>query len=184
MTNPTPARGAVDFDELFEDSYPGLHRYCTRLTADSDLAADVAQEAFVRLLERKVSGTREGVRAWLFKVATHLVRDRARVRSNRERLLEANPMEGSSVPSIDDEIDREARIAAVRRALDGLDERDRTLLLMKEEGFAYREIAEVIDVEASSIGTLLARARKRFASALESEGGLTTVGTPDETNES
>lgn len=174
----------MDFDEMFEDAYPSLHRYCTRLTADSDLAADVAQETFVRLLERKVTGTQEGVRAWLFKVATHLVRDRARVRSNRERLLEANPPEAKRVPSIDEEIDRDLRIAAVRRALDGLEERDRTLLLMKEEGFAYREIAEAVGVEASSIGTLLARARKRFAAAVRSEGRLTAVGTPDETNES
>jgi RNA polymerase sigma factor (sigma-70 family) len=66
-----------------------------------------------------------------------------------------------------EEIDRSRRIADVRRALDSLDERDRTLLLMREEGFQYRELAEAVGVEPTSVGTLLARARRRFAEAVE-----------------
>jgi DNA-directed RNA polymerase specialized sigma24 family protein len=43
----------------------------------------VAQEAFVRLLDRKVEGERPALRVWLFTVATHLIRDRWRVVANR-----------------------------------------------------------------------------------------------------
>jgi DNA-directed RNA polymerase specialized sigma24 family protein len=38
----------VNFDELSDDVYPSLYRYCLRLTADPDVAEDVTQEAFVR----------------------------------------------------------------------------------------------------------------------------------------
>ncbi len=53
-------------------------------------------------------------------------------------------------------------VAAVRRALDGLDARDRELLLMREEGFSYREMAEALDIPEASVGTLLARAKRAF----------------------
>jgi DNA-directed RNA polymerase specialized sigma24 family protein len=44
------------------------------------------------------------------------------------------------------------------------------MLLMREEGFSYREIGEAVDVLPSSVGTLLARAQKRFVEAYEPEG--------------
>ena len=163
----------MSFDDLFEDVYPGLHRYCVRLTGDEDVAADTAQEAFVRLLERGVKGEPAGLKAWLFKVATHVIRDRARVEGNRARLLAANPMPDAVEDHTQDRIDRSRRVADVRKALDSLDERDRTLLLMREEGFQYRELAEAIGVEPTSVGTLLARARRRFAEAVGvSEQGM------------
>jgi RNA polymerase sigma factor (sigma-70 family) len=157
----------VDIEELFEAVYPQLHRYCVRLTADTDVAEDAAQEAFVRFLDREVSGGPSGAKAWLFKVATHLIRDRARVRDNRARLLEANPVTPPEPGNPHDQVERAERVARVRRALETLDERDRTLLLLREEGLSYRELAEVIEVKASSVGTLLARARERLTQALK-----------------
>ena len=65
----------MNFDELFNDVYPSLYRYCLCLTADPDLAEDATQEAFVRLLDRSIRGDRAGLRSWLFKVATHVIRD-------------------------------------------------------------------------------------------------------------
>ncbi len=159
----------MSFEQLFHDVYPRLHRYCTRLTADSDVAEDAAQEAFVRLLDHGVTGERSRVRSWLFKVATHLIRDRVRVKDNRARLLEENPVQPPPVETPAEELERSEDVARVRAALDSLSERDRTLLLLREEGFAYRELAEAVDVKATSVGTLLARARERLARALDDE---------------
>lgn len=162
--------GAVDFDDLFDRVYPALHRYCVRLTGDGDTADDVAQEAFVRMVRRDVSGDESGLRSWLFRTALNLVRDRSRVRTNRERLLQENPRH-AAVPSDPEPPDRTTEraeaVRKVRRTLDELDERDRALLLMREEGFRYREMAEAVGVATGSIGTLLARAQRRFAEAYE-----------------
>jgi DNA-directed RNA polymerase specialized sigma24 family protein len=38
---------------------------------------------------------------------------------------------------------------------------------MRYEGFSYKEIAETVAVAATSVGTLLARAERRFVHALE-----------------
>ena len=53
-------------------------------------------------------------------------------------------------------------------------ERDRLLLLMREEGFSYREISETVGVKEGSVGTLLSRAQKRFVTAYESRSPETT----------
>jgi RNA polymerase sigma factor (sigma-70 family) len=161
----------VDFDALYDEVFPPLYRYCQRLIGDPDAAEDVAQEAFVRLLDRKVEGERPALRVWLFTVATHLIRDRWRVTRNRGRLLQINPVTPGAAPDPEAETARRQEVMSVRQALDELDERDRQLLLMREEGFSYREIAEVVGVNASSVGTLLARAQKRFTDAWTSRLG-------------
>lgn len=154
----------MDFDSIFEQLYPSLFRYCSRLTGDPDAAEDVAQEAFVRLSQREMYGDLQGIRVWLFRVATHLVRDGVRTRDNRLRLLAANPVEPARQDAPDVGAERAERIQMVRDVLNQLQPRDRELLLMREEGFAYREMAEAVGVAPGSIGTLLARALERFSS--------------------
>ena len=155
----------MDFETTFDKLHPGLFRYCHRLTGDPDLADDVVQEAFVRLYDHRVEGDEHGVRAWLFRTATHLVRDRYRVDENRRRLLEANPVQPAALEQPDRSVQRKEDVARVRAALEGLNERDRAMLLARYEWFSYREIAEAFEVAPGSVGTLLARAEKRFVSA-------------------
>lgn len=151
----------MDFDSLFRGLYPPLFRYLQRLTGDPDQADDLAQEAFARLLRHPLP-EREA-KPWLFTVATNLVRDAARMASRRERLLEAYQPAPQREPGADEALERNERIAVVRSALEQLRPRDRQLLLMREEGFTYDEMAQAIGVAPSSVGTLLARAFKRFA---------------------
>jgi RNA polymerase sigma factor (sigma-70 family) len=160
----------VDFDATFDQHYPALVRYCQRLTGDRDLAEDIAQESMVRLFDHEVTGTGAGVRAWLFKTATHLVRDRYRVGQNRLRLLAEHPVAPSEPDSPDRALERQETRARAREALDTLQPRDREILLMRYSGFSYKEIADAIEVAATSIGTLLARAERRFAEALTVTG--------------
>ncbi|HEX9887204.1 MAG TPA: sigma-70 family RNA polymerase sigma factor [Longimicrobiales bacterium] len=162
--------GTVEFEPFFEDVFPALFRYCLRLTGDADAAEDVAQEAFVRFLDRGIEGPTRALRVWVFKVATHLVRDRYRVGENRRRLLAAHPVNAAAPDDPERSMERDEVVTSVRSALDKLEERDRQLLLMREEGFSYREMAEMVGVKATSVGTLLARAQERFVDAYRLDG--------------
>lgn len=159
----------MDFEAAFNSHQESLFRYVNRLVGDSDLASDVVQESFVRLLDNPLPD--DEVRRWLFTVATNLVRDDARMRTRRQRLLtnKYTTSDLSSDPEIQPDAGavRSERIAAVRAALAQLSDRDRQMLLMREEGFRYSEIAKVIDVAPGSVGTLLARALRRFAAAVD-----------------
>lgn len=162
QTQDPPNRRTQDF---FHDVYPSLHRYCLRLTGDADAADDAAQEAFVRMFERGPQEEGPTLRLWLFRVATNLVRDRARVRSGREHLLRKHGARLDVEPSPEEALERRESQALVRRVLDRLPERDQQMLLMREEGFRYREIAGAVGVRPGSVGTLLARAEARFVRA-------------------
>ena len=153
------------FSSIYRTLHPSLLRYLERLTGEKDAAEDVAQEAFMRLLQRPEL-TDEAARLWLFTVATNLVRDRGRASTRQSRLLKTSPVPiPTSEPLPDEVTERADEVARVRRALALLSERDRQILLMRQEGFRYEEIAKSVDVAASSVGTLIARALKRFASA-------------------
>lgn len=156
----TEGGATLDYDALFRDVYPDLFRYLHRLTGETDAAEDIAQESFVRLLGRRMP-EREA-RLWLFTVATNLFRDRTRTVRRRERLLTEWSWKPSSPPPPDEELERGRKVAGVKKALEKLPERDRQMLLMREEGFRYEEIARVASVAPGSVGTLLARATRRF----------------------
>jgi len=160
----------VDFDATFDQHYRRLVRYCQRLTGDPDVAEDIAQESMVRLFDREVTGSTVGIGAWLFTTATHLVRDHYRVAENRRRLLHAHPVRPSEPESPERSLERKEARARARGALDVLAPRDREILLMRYSGFSYKEIAESVDVAATSVGTLLARAERRFADAMTVAG--------------
>ncbi|HEX6306838.1 MAG TPA: sigma-70 family RNA polymerase sigma factor [Longimicrobiales bacterium] len=157
----------MDFDAVFAKLYPSLFRYLQRLTGDEDVAEDIAQESFVRLLRQSLPESE--VRPWLFTVAMNLVRDRARKTERRQRLLTGAPELVTRMPLPDERVERAERVASVRQVLDRLPERDRQLLLMREEGFKYDEIARVIGVAPASVGTLIARALKRFVAEYEAQ---------------
>jgi RNA polymerase sigma-70 factor (ECF subfamily) len=157
----------VEFDGLFQRLYPSLYRYLHRLTGDADAAEDMAQEAFVRLLRQDLPEPE--VRPWLFTVAMNLVRDRARKAERRQRLLTNAPPLVKPAALPDEDVERSERILRVRRVLAQLPERDRQLLLMREEGFKYEEIAQVVGVAPASVGTLIARALRRFVEAFEGQ---------------
>jgi RNA polymerase sigma-70 factor, ECF subfamily len=160
LSDPNTA-AAVDFDAIYRRLHPGLFRYLERLTGDVDVAEDVAQEAFVRLL-RRPELEEDAARLWLYTVATNLVRDRGRATTRRARLLSAEPVEPTRLPLPDEDLERKERIGSVRAVLDVIPARDRQMLLMREEGFRYEEIAEAVGVAQGSVGTLMARALKRF----------------------
>lgn len=155
-----------DVERLFRTYNEMLVRYLTRRLGDRDWAEEVAQETFLRALrqDRIVNE-----RAWLFAVATNLVRDEARRDARRRRhlaLLRAEES-GDVVAPEPLTVERAEEAALARRAVDALAERDRLALLMREEGLDYGEIAEALGLSVGSIGTTLARARRRLVEQYE-----------------
>ena len=159
------------FVELFEVSFPRVFRLVDRRSGDPDLAADVAQDAFLRLYRR--GSMPESPDAWLATVALNLLRNSRSKRSRRLRLLTPSRGEGAlgdPGPSPPEVVGAAEERARVRAALDRLPERDRDLLLLRAEGYGYRDMAAALGLHEASLGTLLARARRAFRDAYD-EGG-------------
>lgn len=160
-----------EFRQVFEDRFTSLYRYLDRLSGDSALAADIAQETFVRLYWR--GALPEDPRRWLVTVAHNLLRDSRRNSARRLRLLarrDPGATLGDATPAPDAALLAAEQQRIVRAALDTMPERDRQLLLLRQEGYSYRELAAALGLLESSVGTLLARARHDFRQALSQRG--------------
>jgi RNA polymerase sigma-70 factor (ECF subfamily) len=159
------------FREEFERRHASLVRYLARLTGDPAGAADLAQEAFVRLFSRGSMPDDAG--AWLVTVAHNLLRNEQEQRHRRRRLLgrrEGELTPSPAAPPPDAAVDVDDRRARVRAALSTLPERERRMLLLRCEGFSYREIGDTLGIHEASVGTLLARAKDAFRRALAARG--------------
>jgi RNA polymerase sigma factor (sigma-70 family) len=162
----TPRSFDDRFVELFDAHYHRLFRFLDRLSGDPDLAADVAQDAFVRLYGRGSVPDAPG--AWLVSVAMNLFRNVQSAKSRRLRLL--TPDRGERVhadraPSPDEGVMAKETQRRVRAAIDRLPERERRMLLLRAEGYSYHEIATSLAISDASIGTLLSRATRAFRQA-------------------
>lgn len=155
----------AELDRLFRDYHPQLVRFLTRQLGDRDRAEELAQETFLRAL-RQERLTNE--RAWLFTVANNLVRDDVRRDMRRRHHLTLLQAEARDAEAAQPSVERAEDAAVARQALGMLAERDRQALLMREEGLDYHEIAAALELSVGSIGTTLARARRRLVEAYES----------------
>ena len=160
------------FVNLFDAHFRRLYRYLDRLSGEPELAADLAQEAFVKLYRR--GSLPDAPEAWLISVAMNLFRNAKSAEHRRRRLLTLARGEGvhsDPLPSPEQAAVAEESGRRVRLTIDRLPERERELLLLRAEGYSYRDIAAALELNETSIGTLLARARSAFREIYEDANG-------------
>ena len=154
-----------EFSELFDQLAPGVLRYLRRLTGSRSAAEDILQETFLKLHVQLTQQVElQNVRAWVFRVATNLARDRERHR--RLERGEMVPQAGAAVVEFESRLHRQQ---VTRRALARLSPRMRRVLLLWSEGFVYKEIADITGIEPGYVGVLLQRARAAFKKTYEEQ---------------
>ena len=156
---------STDWADLYRTVFPDLVRFLHRKVWDPERARDLAQEAFVRALGHEPRKPKP----WLFQVAANLARDEARTVLRRKRHLvllksEAEVAQEDARDAGADAEERE-RQGRVREALALLGEKDREALLLWDAGLSYPEIARQTGLAVGSVGTTLARARRRLSEA-------------------
>jgi len=157
------SRFEAELTRLYHAKYRSLYRYLDRVLGDDQLASDITQESFVRLLDR--GSLPEDPGAWLVSVARNLMRDHYRRTEGRKRLLlvggnDAPRPSAAADPSA--AVDQEEQRREVRAALDRLGVQEREALLLRHAGYSYREIALTLDLTETNVSTILLRATASF----------------------
>lgn len=164
----TPEPFETAFERLFEKDFARLYRYLDRLTGDPGQADDLAQESFVRLYRRGSLPDKPSI--WLVSVARNLLRDERRGTARQWELLELRGAAGDLDPPMatpESDLLAGETAAQVRRTLAAISPRDRQMLLLRQEGYSYREIAELMELSPASVGTMLLRATAAFRKTFE-----------------
>ena len=155
----------------------GVFRLALSMLDDEAEAHEVAQETFIAVLKSlRRYEERTTFKAWLFTIALNLSRSHLRKRKVVERLKAAVGgilrLETQRQATPEDEIVRSEKEVAVWNELNKLDERHRTVVILRY--FHELSIAEIADVMSLNEGTVHSRlhsARERLRDALKSMNG-------------
>ncbi|MGE5380056.1 MAG: sigma-70 family RNA polymerase sigma factor [Methylocystaceae bacterium] len=142
---------------FFDSEYPGLYRYALYLTRHQETAEEICQETFLRWYKLPRPEEIERPRAWLRTVGAHLAYNHLRRQNRRLQLESSEPLDMIPLARQPDTAQLE-----VEDVLNRMSWRDRMLIKLRMVGLSYNEIAEVMDLSLGSVGTMLARALKRF----------------------
>jgi RNA polymerase sigma-70 factor (ECF subfamily) len=166
--------GAVDVEELYRAHARTVARWAARLGGPGTDVEDVVQEVFLVAKRRLRTFTGDGrVTTWLFRTTANVVAAARRRRRVRRWLGSAPDDEqpvgmGAAGPAPAEALERREEAARVYRALDGLPERLRRVLILFEiEGLSTPEIAELMSARAATVRVWLFRARAKFQERYE-----------------
>lgn len=156
----------ASFEELFVRHYDRVYGLLFRLVGTRHEAEDLAQEVFLRLYNRPLARA-DNVSGWLYRVAMNVGYNalRAESRLRRREQASVDPSDEADAPSAEASASTRETQREVRAALAKLPPRSAQLLLMRQMGFSYRELADAVGVAPGSVGTLLNRAGKAFRKA-------------------
>jgi RNA polymerase sigma factor (sigma-70 family) len=163
--------GDPDFAGLYDSHFAKVYNYVSYRVGDPAAADDVTSRVFERALDRlETFDPRSGpVEAWLFGIARNAVFDHFRAK----RWLSWLPLDALSErpgrdPKNEDVLVQDESRRELRRALDGLSERERELLALKfGADMTNRAIAAHLEMGESNVGVILHRAVLKLRTALK-----------------
>lgn len=160
------ARDRIEFEEAFALHHRTVFRAARSVVQDSALAEDITQETFIKLYKHQDSITDgEMLRPWLIRVAINVAKNtvRGNVRANTRDENYVKEQVETSVASVELDYEENAGVNDIYRALNKIKEPLRSCLILKQQGLSYKEIASSLELNETSIGTYVARARQEFS---------------------
>jgi RNA polymerase sigma-70 factor, ECF subfamily len=135
---------------------------------------DIAQQVFLKAyFSLKRFDQRSAFSTWLYKITVNECWDLLRKRKVRPLVYESELTEeqahmyqtaeekGKQAPDVSEELETRQQL---EHWLECLDERDRTMLVLKEvQGFTVEEIAEMMEVNGNTVKVRMFRARQKIA---------------------
>ena len=155
------------FDELVRRHQQSALNTAYRFLGDRQEAEDLAQEAFLRILDRaRAYRPSASFRTYLYRVLANACLDYRRKKRPTPADSLPHVADGADDPA--DALDRQQRGELVRRGIDSLPPRQRMALVLQHyEGLSYEEIAASMRCSRSAVESLLVRAKRTLRGLLQ-----------------
>ncbi len=160
------------FEALFRQHYQRVYGILFRLVGNKGEAEDITQEVFLKLYRNPPAQSADhNWGAWLYRVATNAGYNHIRGRKRqwqRNIWLVPGADRVHDDPSAENpvrQVEQKETQAMVRTALAQLKPQQGQLLLLRQMGFSYAELAEACQISPNSVGVFLSRAAKAFEKA-------------------
>jgi RNA polymerase sigma-70 factor, ECF subfamily len=169
------------FEELIRRHQHRVFAVASGILRRREDVEDIAQQVFVKsYFSLKRFDQRAAFSTWLYKITVNECWDLLRKKKVRPLVYESDLSEEqarqvmTSAEKVNPGPDISEKLEArenVERLLEGLDERDRLMLILKEvEGYSIEEIAEVLNLNGNTVKVRLFRARRKVVSQAKKRG--------------
>jgi RNA polymerase sigma-70 factor (ECF subfamily) len=154
-----------------------LAAYAYRIVADQDVAADIAQEACVRLWQSRGRTPPSSLRPYLFRITRNLAFDYLKTRRTRFRLLSREQHGRVTRTAAPDEVLEHERVSAsVQRAIQELPQRRREVFALAYlQGLSYAEVGDIMGISPKTVQNqmtaALAQLRKTLRPLIDERRG-------------
>lgn len=146
---------------LFAEHKKALEAFVARRIGNAQVAADLTQESFLRLARLPADKKIDNLPAFLFTIASNLVRDHQRQMIRRERLEGGEPSDElpCDAPGAEEQLSAQQEHALLQDAIQALPEATRHIFLLYHvDECSYREIGERLKISPRSVEYQLRRA--------------------------
>jgi len=153
----------AEFEAFYLSTSRALHGYLSRLSRDPGTAEEVLQEAYIRIINARAMD--EGQRkAYLYAIATNLLRDLWRKQKREKQWLELTPEAERPVSNPNLRLD-------MAEIFDNLSPQERAVLwLAHVEELSHREISVILRIKEKSVRVVVHRAREKAKDLLRRAG--------------
>ena len=171
------------FETLVLEYEKNVYNIALRMTGNSEDAADMTQEAFIKAYNSLQSFRGDSkFSVWLYRIVSNVCLDFLRSKNRRPTVslsVEDDDGEDTQLDVADESqspellLDRKLTRDSVRRGLDSLPPDYRQILLLREiQGLSYDEIAQALSLEVGTVKSRIFRARKRLCTFLIDDGNI------------
>lgn len=150
-----------------------LFRLALRVTQGREEAEDIVQDTLLRMWNDREKWTDiDNIENYSLTICRNLALDLLRHHEHRNSSLDESVHDQKdSSPMADEEMIRQERMLMVRMAIDGLPEKQRTAIQLRDiEGKSYKEIAEVMNISEADVKVTIFRGRETLRGKLMANG--------------
>jgi RNA polymerase sigma-70 factor (ECF subfamily) len=158
------------YKELFITFYPSLFRFVLDIVGSREEAEEIISDLFMKIWEkRKTLGEILNLRVYCFVAARNLSINQIE-KKKREATCDIDEYaSGISSLQVDPEqlLITEEMLQRIHRAVDALPARCKLIFkLVKEDGFRYKEAAEILNISVKTVENQLAIALKKISATI------------------
>lgn len=145
---------------LFDRYHKRIFNFLARMTMDRELAEDLTQNVFLRILKYRTS-YREGLRfqAWIYQVARNVFSDHYQAHKNKfSDFIDVEKVEDHMADTNEaDDMDEKEKL--LHQSMSRLSEEQRELLVLTRfQHMKYEEVATIMDTTVANIKVKVHRA--------------------------
>ena len=177
-------KGAIDKDILLKakegDLYAfevilsffekSIFNYVLRIVKKIDYAEDITQDTFIKVYKHHENiDVEKNIKTWIFTIATNTTYDFLRNKKRKNEISFEDNFE--TIADTKSYYKEEGMEYDIERALGNINiEYKNALILFYQQGFEYKEIAEILNIPINTVKTHISRGKEQLKEQLQSYG--------------